>query len=49
MVWALGYIGAHYRLRPVELDIHPIVQALYQPTKCRIEFTPPRNAKRVVD
>ena len=40
MVWALGYICAHYRLRAVGLDTRPMVQALYQPTMCRIEFTP---------
>jgi hypothetical protein len=40
MVWALGYICAHYRLRAVELDTRPIVRALYQPTQCRIEFMP---------
>ena len=38
MVWALGYICAHFQLRAVELDTRPIVQALYQPTTCRIEF-----------
>ena len=40
MIWALGYICAHYRLRAVELDARPIVQALYQPAKCRIQFIP---------
>lgn len=44
IIWALGYICAHYRLRAVELDTSPVVQALYQPAKCRIEVTPVSQA-----